>query len=67
MLLMRVLRNFAVLSILAVAVLASTPRQAEARRCTRQGMQCPPQYPPCCPGLVCVPASTRAFCEPRGH
>jgi len=33
-------------------------------RCTPEGMQCPPQAPPCCPGLVCVPASTRAFCEP---
>jgi hypothetical protein len=26
-------------------------------------MQCPAQFPPCCPGLSCVPASTRAFCE----
>ena len=37
-----------------------------AGRCTPLGMQCPPQFPPCCPGLVCVPASTRAFCEPAG-
>jgi hypothetical protein len=36
-----------------------------ARRCTPRGRQCPPQFPPCCPGLVCVPASTRAFCEPK--
>jgi probable HAF family extracellular repeat protein len=36
-----------------------------ARRCTPRGMQCPPQFPPCCPGLVCVPASTRAYCEPK--
>ena len=33
-------------------------------RCSSQGMECPAQFPPCCPGLVCVPASTRAFCEP---
>jgi len=32
-------------------------------RCTPKGMQCPAQFPPCCPGLSCVPASTRAFCE----
>jgi probable HAF family extracellular repeat protein len=31
--------------------------------CLPQGAECPPQFPPCCPGLVCVPASTRAFCE----
>lgn len=31
-------------------------------RCTPKGMQCPPQFPPCCAGLTCVPASTRAFC-----
>jgi hypothetical protein len=37
-----------------------------AGRCTPRGMECPPQFPPCCPGLVCVPASTRAFCEPAG-
>lgn len=36
---------------------------SKARRCLRKGMECPPQFPPCCPGLVCVPASTRAFCE----
>jgi probable HAF family extracellular repeat protein len=35
-----------------------------AGRCTPQEMECAPQFPPCCPGLVCVPASTRAFCEP---
>jgi hypothetical protein len=32
-------------------------------RCTPKGMQCAAQFPPCCPGLSCVPASTRAFCE----
>ncbi len=34
-------------------------------KCTIQGQQCAPTLPPCCPGLVCVPASTRAFCEPQ--
>lgn len=34
-------------------------------RCGAQGAQCGASVlPPCCPGLVCVPASTRAFCEP---
>jgi len=33
-------------------------------RCSAQGMECPAQFPPCCPGLVCAAASTRAFCEP---
>jgi hypothetical protein len=32
--------------------------------CTKLGQQCPPQFPPCCPGLVCAAASDRAFCEP---
>ena len=33
-------------------------------KCSGAGQQCgAPQLPPCCPGLVCVPASTRAFCE----
>ena len=30
--------------------------------CSVKGQQCPPQSP-CCSGLVCVAASTRAFCE----
>jgi len=34
-----------------------------AGRCVRRGGQCPP-WTKCCPGLKCVPASTRAFCEP---
>jgi len=34
-----------------------------AGRCVRRGGQCPP-WTRCCPGLKCVPASTRAFCEP---
>jgi hypothetical protein len=32
--------------------------------CLTQGQQCPPQYPPCCPGLVCAAAGNRAYCEP---
>jgi hypothetical protein len=31
--------------------------------CSSKGQQCAPQFPPCCQGLTCVPASTRAFCE----
>ena len=34
-----------------------------AGRCVGRGGQCPP-WTKCCPGLICVPASTRAFCEP---
>ena len=34
-------------------------------RCGAQGAQCGAAVlPPCCPGFVCVPASTRAFCDP---
>jgi hypothetical protein len=33
-------------------------------KCGEVGAECgAPQLSPCCPGLVCVPASTRAFCE----
>jgi hypothetical protein len=32
--------------------------------CSARGQECPSQFPPCCQGLVCTPASTRAFCEP---
>jgi len=35
-------------------------------RCIPAHMQCLPNIP-CCPGLVCIPASTRAFCEPRAQ
>ena len=34
-----------------------------AGACIHQGGQCRP-HTKCCPGLTCVPASTRAFCEP---
>jgi hypothetical protein len=34
--------------------------------CSVQGQECgAAQLPPCCSGLTCVPASTRAFCEPQ--
>jgi len=51
----------------------STPQQIQAHytvpifqagRCTARGGECAPRFPPCCSGLVCAPASTRAFCEP---
>jgi hypothetical protein len=73
--LLHILRNLAVLLILAVAVLVSTPRPAAGGddkhskpkpgpgRCSEVGQECASILPPCCPGLVCVPASTRAFCE----
>ena len=33
-------------------------------RCSAKGQECgASQLPPCCAGLTCVPASTRAFCE----
>ena len=32
--------------------------------CLSKGAECPPMFAPCCPGLACIPASTRAFCEP---
>jgi hypothetical protein len=33
-------------------------------RCSAKGQQCGvSQFPPCCSGLTCVAASTRAFCE----
>ena len=35
--------------------------------CTGKGSQCPPQRPPCCPGLVCTFEGDRAFCEPSGN
>jgi len=36
------------------------------QRCSVQSQECgAPQLPPCCPGLVCAAASTRAFCQPQ--
>lgn len=36
--------------------------------CSVKGQQCgAPQLPRCCPGLTCVPATTRAFCEPSSQ
>jgi len=34
-----------------------------AGRCTPRGGQCPPIFPPCCPGLTCQLLGDRAFCE----
>lgn len=34
--------------------------------CSVKGQECgAPQLPPCCSGFKCVPASTRAFCQPQ--
>jgi hypothetical protein len=35
-----------------------------AGRCTPRGMQCPNQFGPCCPGLICQFRGIRSFCEP---
>jgi Abnormal spindle-like microcephaly-assoc'd, ASPM-SPD-2-Hydin len=44
-------------------VLLSGSGSISGPNCTAKGQQCPPQFPPCCPGLTCSAASTRAFCE----
>ncbi len=64
---LRILRNLAVLLILAVAVLVSTPRPAAANKkkgaCAIAGQQCGLDRLPCCHHLVCVAFSGgRAFC-----
>jgi hypothetical protein len=44
----------------AVSLIGNCP----GGKCGEVGAECgAPQLSPCCPGLVCVPASTRAFCE----
>lgn len=54
---LRILRNLAVLVILAVAILAATPRRAEAKKhhqaCLGSGSLCTPRSLPCCSG-ACV-------------
>jgi hypothetical protein len=35
-------------------------------QCTPAGQQCPPQRAGCCPGLMCVAAGNRAYCEGPG-
>jgi hypothetical protein len=36
------------------------------QRCSVQSQECgAPLLPPCCTGLVCAAASTRAFCQPQ--
>jgi len=45
--------------------LSGTGTTVAGGSCSVQGQECgAPQLPPCCSGLTCVPASTRAFCEP---
>jgi hypothetical protein len=44
-------------------VLLSGSGSLSGPNCSAKGQQCPPQFPPCCPGLTCSAASTRAFCE----
>ena len=64
---LRILRNLAVLVILAVGVLASTPRHAAAQvGCRIFGELCGGRFV-CCRGLVCAPESgNRAICiKPR--
>ncbi len=36
-----------------------------APRCNSAHFPCGRPYTECCAGLVCIPASTRAFCEPK--
>jgi hypothetical protein len=65
---LRLVRNFALLAVLALAAHAAAGANKHPKpgpgRCGVVGQQCgAPILPPCCPGLVCVPASTRAFCE----
>ena len=76
--LLRILRNLAVLLILAVAVLASAPRSAAGgdgkhpkpkppypwTTCGEVAHECGSSFlPPCCPGLACEFLGDRAFCE----
>jgi hypothetical protein len=49
--LLRILRNLAVLVILTVGVLASTPRRAAANQCAKGGAPC--NHKPCCVGFTC--------------
>jgi hypothetical protein len=60
MFLLHVLRNLAVLLILAVAILVATPRSSAARFCGRtcgRGYSCPKS-------CSCYGASTRGVCLP---
>ncbi len=62
--LLRILRNLAVLVILAMAVLASTPRPAAAKKqvCLQEFEQCNGTIP-CCRGLVCGSVGNRSICQ----
>jgi len=61
MFVLRILRNFAALSILIVTILASTPRVVGASYCATT---CNPRYGPgwCPAGCKCYGASTRGVC-----
>jgi hypothetical protein len=63
---MSLLRNLAVLLILAVTVLVSTPNSAAGLFC---GGTCNPRYGPgwCPAGCKCYAASTRGICLPSLH
>ena len=67
MTILRFLRNLAVLAILALAVLASTPRRAAAgdKLCLHKGAVCTLSAIPCCKDLVCetVSGGTLSRCE----
>ncbi len=58
---LRVLRNLAVLVILTVGVLASTPRQAAAKQCRGAGAACN-NGRLCCQGLVCGAGGSCVTC-----
>jgi len=65
---LRLVRNFALLALLALAAHAAAGADKHPKprpsSCGVVGQQCgAPILPACCSGLVCVPASTRAFCE----
>lgn len=47
------------------ASLSGTGTTVGGGSCSVKNQQCAAQLPPCCSGLTCVPASTRAFCEPE--
>jgi hypothetical protein len=56
---LRIFRNLAVLMILTLAVLASTPRPAAAKLCGKKGQICGRGIGPCCGKLICVICNIR--------
>lgn len=67
MTMLRFLRNLAVLVILALAVLVSTPRPVAAGdNCLKRHMACGPTNTlPCCDNLVCTAVGSQMQCEPK--